>query len=138
MEISFRTYGMLGAFVTIGILLWVQVSLLPTGLGNILYSVLGISAGAVLFVIECLDFWRYAEHASARVRSCPLTSLATLCSGSAATESGATAARSWRARRRAWSDTSRTTSIAASCMPSEELGSSSSHLSSVVQALCRG
>ena len=132
MELSFRTYGMLGGFVTTAILLYVQVSVIPSGFGNLLYSVLGISAGVVLFVIECLDFWRYAEHASARFRSCPLTSLATLiCSGSAATESGATAARNWRTRQRAWSDTSRTTSIAASCMPSEELGSSLSHFLSV-------
>lgn len=59
MQLSFRTYGMAAAFISITILLYVQWGVLdmfsPTGF---LFSVLGLSAGGVLFVIECLDFWR--------------------------------------------------------------------------------
>eukprot|EP01043_Picozoa_sp_COSAG02_P006156 COSAG02_NODE_173_length_31245_cov_413.548096_11_plen_264_part_00 len=49
---------MLSAFVTIG-LLYVGLSLIPESVGSFMWIVLGISAGGVLFVIECLDFWRY-------------------------------------------------------------------------------
>ena len=74
MELSFRTYGMIGAFITIGILVWVQLSVtdMLTSPSGFLWTVLGLSAGGVLFVIECLDFWRYvaALRLSARL---PLT-----------------------------------------------------------------
>eukprot|EP01043_Picozoa_sp_COSAG02_P037257 COSAG02_NODE_2782_length_8037_cov_15.993827_4_plen_193_part_00 len=142
MELSFRTYGMIGAFVTIPILLWFQWSLVPDGGGNFLVSVLGISAGGVLFAIECLDFWRYVgtcAHApcvgpspqlAAYVSPAPPgASLA--CTGSAATASGATAARRPRPRQPAWSDTSRTSSIAASCTPLEVSARSPPLISSV-------
>jgi hypothetical protein len=63
MELSFRTYGMVGAFITIALLLYVQWSVLdivsPSGF---LFSLLGLIAGGVLFAIECLDFWRCAAR----------------------------------------------------------------------------
>ena len=59
MQLSFRTYGMCSAFVTIAILCWFSWSLTDgASLHKLLYMALGMAAGAVLFVVECLDFWR--------------------------------------------------------------------------------
>ncbi len=59
MQLSFRTYGMCSAFVTIAILCWFSWSFTQAaGLHTFAYAILGIAAGVVLFVVECLDFWR--------------------------------------------------------------------------------
>jgi len=59
MQLSFRTYGMCSAFVTIAILCWFSWSLTDSvSLHRLLYMALGMAAGVVLFVVECLDFWR--------------------------------------------------------------------------------
>ena len=119
MELSFRTYGMISAFVTIAILIWFQVTVLDSPSGYLM-AVLGISGGGVLFVIECLDFWRCARRPCARrlrwgrptaggsrhaclfffflTTACP-THASARFPGSAATASGATAAKSSRPRR---------------------------------------
>ena len=59
MQLSFRTYGMCSAFVTIAILCWFSWSLTDSlSIHRLLYMALGMAAGIVLFVVECLDFWR--------------------------------------------------------------------------------
>ena len=70
-ELSFRTYGMICSFVTIGILMWFQWQIgdIFSGSGFV-WTVLGLSAGGLLFVIECLDFWRYVAALRVSAQLC--------------------------------------------------------------------